>query len=111
MLSLPDLDATSGSPLFDTLIEKHTVPELVAILAHEIGHHRKKHVLQGMIISILHTGMIFFLLSVFLDSPGLYEAFYMEQQSIYAGLLFFGLLYTPIELLLSIGDADGFPKK
>ena len=55
-----------------------------------------------MIISILHTGVIFFLLSVFLSSPGLYEAFYMEQQSIYAGLLFFGLLYTPVELLLSI---------
>ena len=88
--------------LFDTLIEKHTVPELVAILAHEIGHHKKKHVLQGMIISILHIGVIFFLLSVFLDSPGLYEAFYMEQQSIYAGLLFFSLLYTPIELLLSV---------
>lgn len=88
--------------LFDTLIEKHTVSELVAVLAHEIGHHKKKHVLQGMIISILHTGVLFFLLSVFLGSPGLYQAFYVEQQSIYTGLLFFGLLYTPIELLLSI---------
>lgn len=88
--------------LFDTLIEKHTVPELVAVLAHEIGHHKKKHVLQGMIISVLHTGVLFFLLSVFLGSPGLYEAFYMEQQSIYSGILFFGLLYTPIEMLLSI---------
>jgi len=88
--------------LFDTLIEKHTVPELVAVLAHEIGHHKKRHILQGMIISILHTGVLFFLLSLFLGSPGLYEAFYMEQQSIYAGLLFFGLLYTPIELLLSV---------
>jgi len=88
--------------LFDTLIEKHTIPELVAVLAHEIGHHKKKHILKGMIISILHTGVILFLLSVFLGSPGLYEAFYMEQQSIYTGLLFFGLLYTPVELLLSI---------
>jgi len=88
--------------LFDTLIEKHTVPELVAVLAHEIGHHKRKHILQGVIISILHTGVLFFLLSVFLGSPGLYEAFYVEQQSIYTGLLFFGLLYTPLELLLSI---------
>ncbi len=88
--------------LFDTLIAKHTVPELVAVLAHEIGHYKKKHILQGMILSILHTGVILFLLSLFLSSPGLYEAFYMEQQSIYAGLLFFSLLYTPIELLLSI---------
>jgi len=88
--------------LFDTLIEKHTEPELVAVLAHEIGHHKKKHVLQGMIISILHTGVVFFLLSLFLGSPGLYQAFSMEEQPIYAGLLFFGLLYTPIEVLLSI---------
>ena len=88
--------------LFDTLIEKHTVPELVAVLAHEIGHHKRKHILQGVIISILHTGVLFFLLSLFLNSTGLYQAFYMGQPSIYAGLLFFGLLYTPIELLLSI---------
>jgi STE24 endopeptidase len=88
--------------LFDTLIEKHTVPELVAVLAHEIGHHKKKHIMQGMIIGILHAGVMFFLLSVFLHSSGLYQAFHMEQQSIYAGLLFFGLLYTSIELLLSI---------
>ncbi len=88
--------------LFDTLIEKHTVPELVAVLAHEIGHHKKKHILQGTIIGVLHTGVLFLLLSVFLGSPGLYEAFYMEQQSIYSGILFFGLLYTPIEMLLSI---------
>ena len=88
--------------LFDTLIEKHTLPELVAVLAHEIGHYKKKHIQQGIIISILHTGLIFFLLSVFLSSPGLYQAFSMEEPSIYAGLLFFGLLYTPLELLLSI---------
>jgi STE24 endopeptidase len=88
--------------LFDTLIQKHTIPELVAMLAHEIGHYKKKHILQGMAISILHTALILFLLSVLLGSPGLYEAFYMQQQSIYTGIVFFGLLYTPIELLLSI---------
>ncbi len=88
--------------LFDTLIEKHTIQELVAVLAHEIGHYKRKHILQGMIINILHTGVIFFLLSVFLGSTGLYQAFYMEQPSIYTGLLFFGLLYTPIELVLSM---------
>jgi len=88
--------------LFDTLIEKHTVPELVAVLAHEIGHHKKKHILQGTIINILHAGLLFFLLSIFLGSPGLYDAFYMEQPSIYSGLLFFGLLYTPLEMVLSV---------
>ncbi len=88
--------------LFDTLIKKHTVPELIAVLAHEIGHHKKKHILQGTIISILHTGVLFFVLSILLGNPGLYDAFYMEQQSIYSGILFFGLLYTPLEMVLSI---------
>jgi STE24 endopeptidase len=88
--------------LFDTLIAQHTVPGIVAVLAHEVGHYKKKHILQGIIVGILHTGMIFFLLSLFLGSPDLYQAFYVRQESIYTGLLFFGLLYTPIELVLSI---------
>jgi len=88
--------------LFDTLIDKHTVPELVAVLAHEIGHHKKRHILRGTIISIVHFGVLFFILSVFLGSSGLYDAFYMEQQSIYSGILLFGLLYTPLEMLLSV---------
>ncbi|NIV93076.1 M48 family metalloprotease [candidate division KSB1 bacterium] len=88
--------------LFDTLIEKHTVAELVNVVAHEIGHYKKKHIIQGTIISILHTGVMFFLLSIFISHEGLFEAFYMEQTSIYAGLIFFGMLYSPIELVLSI---------
>ena len=88
--------------LFDTLIEQNSVSEVVAVLAHEVGHHKKKHILQGTIIGILHTGIIFFLLSLFMGSAGLYQAFYMSQESIYTGLLFFSLLYTPIELVLSI---------
>ena len=88
--------------LFDTLIAQHTAPEMVAVLAHEIGHYKKKHILKGTIIGILHTGLIFFLLSLFLGSPDLCQAFYMRQDSIYAGLIFFGLLYTPIELVLSV---------
>ncbi|TVQ11724.1 MAG: M48 family peptidase, partial [Balneolaceae bacterium] len=78
--------------LFDTLIEKHTVHELVSVLAHEIGHYKKKHILKGMVISIAHTGVLFYLLSVFLNSEGLFNAFYMEQMSVHAGLIFFGLL-------------------
>ena len=86
--------------LFDTLVEKHTNSELVAVLAHEIGHYKQGHIIQGLVISILHAGFVFFLLFIFLDSPGLYDAFFMDQQSIYAGLLFFSLLYTPVELFL-----------
>lgn len=88
--------------LFDTLIEKHPIAEMVAILAHEIGHYKKKHILRGVVISILHTGIMFFLLSLFIRHRGLFDAFYMDQTSIYAGMLFFGMLYSPIELILSI---------
>jgi STE24 endopeptidase len=88
--------------LFDTLIDKHGIAEMVAILAHEIGHYKKKHILQGTIIGILHTGIIFFLLSLILGSSELYQAFFMEEESIYTGLIFFSLLYTPVELILSI---------
>lgn len=88
--------------LYDTLIEKHTIPELVAVLAHEIGHYKLKHILKGMIISVIHSGVMFFLLSFFLNDNKLFEAFYMQNISVYGGLLFFGLLFTPIELLLGI---------
>ena len=93
---------TKRIALFDTLISKHTIPELIAVLAHEIGHCKKKHVLWGILISIAYTGLIFYLLSVLLGSSGLYQAFYMDHTSIYTGLLFFGLLYTPMEMVLSI---------
>jgi STE24 endopeptidase len=88
--------------LFDTLIAKHPAPELVAVLAHEIGHYKKKHVMKGMVVSVLHAGVMFYLLSIFLTHTGLFEAFYMQQPSIYAGLIFFALLYTPIELVLAV---------
>jgi len=88
--------------LYDTLIAQHSVPEMVAVLAHEVGHYKKRHITQGTIINILHTGAVFYLLSLFMHSSGLYQAFYMNYESIYAGLLFFGLLYAPIELVLSV---------
>jgi STE24 endopeptidase len=88
--------------LFDTLIENHTVKELVAVLAHEIGHYKKKHILQNMVISILHLGAMFYLLSVFLSREGLFQAFYMENASIYAGMIFFGMLFSPVEEILGI---------
>ena len=88
--------------LFDTLIAQQSVSEMVAVLAHEVGHYKKNHVLQGMIIGFIHAGVLFFLLSVFLANHVLYHAFFMTKTPIYAGLLFFGLLYTPIELVLSV---------
>lgn len=89
--------------LFDTLIEKHPVGELVSVIAHEVGHHKKKHVLKGTILSILHSGLLLFLLSRFVENRALFDAFQMEGISVYAGIVFFSILYTPIELALSIG--------
>ncbi|QTA85474.1 M48 family metallopeptidase [Desulfonema magnum] len=88
--------------LFDTLIAQHTVSELVAVLAHEIGHYKKKHILQTMIISFAELGIMLFLLSLFISYQGLFDAFYMEQKSVYAGMIFFGMLYSPIEFFLGI---------
>jgi STE24 endopeptidase len=89
--------------LFDTLVAGHTVPELVAVLAHEIGHYKMKHVLRSTVLSIVHMGVMFALLAVFLNHAGLFQAFFVQQPSVYAGLVFFGMLYAPCELLLSIG--------
>jgi STE24 endopeptidase len=88
--------------LYDTLIDQHRVDELVAIVAHELGHWRRNHVWKGLALGFVHSGVVFYLLSVFLTHEGLFEAFGVAP-SIYAGLVFFGLLYAPVEMLLSIG--------
>ncbi len=88
--------------LFDTLIAQHSTKELVAVLAHEMGHYRKKHILKGMILGILESGLIFYLLSVFITHQGLFEAFYLDKPSVYAGLVFFGLLLAPLEFFIGL---------
>ncbi len=88
--------------LFDTLIKQHTVKELVAILAHEMGHYKKKHIRQALMLGILQTGLMLFLLAQFITYQGLFDAFYMPQQSVYAGMLFFAMLYAPIDFFVSI---------
>lgn len=88
--------------LFDTLIEGQSEDELVAVVAHEVGHFKRGHIVKGLVISLLHFGVIFWLLSRFLESTALFEAFGVAQPSVHAGLIFFGLLYTPIEMVLSV---------
>ncbi len=97
--------------LFDTLIAQHTVPEMVAVLAHEVGHYKKKHILQGTIIGIVHTGVIFFLLSLFLGSPELIPGFLYET-GIYLcrTALLWPALY-PDRAGVIDSDANGFPKE
>ena len=79
--------------LFDTLIENHTTEELVAVLAHEIGHFKKKHIIQQMAFGILHTGALLFLLSLFLESQQLFAAFAVAQPSTHFAFIFFGILF------------------
>ena len=88
--------------LFDTLIKQHTVEELVAVLAHEMGHYKKKHILKSILLGIVQTGLLFYLVSIFISYQGLFDAFYMQQTSVYAGLLFFGMLYTPVDFFIGL---------
>ncbi|MEJ2111699.1 MAG: M48 family metallopeptidase, partial [Acidobacteriota bacterium] len=88
--------------LFDTLIEKHTTKELVSILAHEMGHYKKGHIWKSMVLSSLTFGLMFYVLSLFINNRELFNAFGMEETSVYASLVFFGFLYGPIDTILSI---------
>jgi STE24 endopeptidase len=88
--------------LFDTLINRHSVEEVVAVVAHEIGHYKKRHIVQSMIISVLHLGVLLFMLQFFLSEPKLFEAFGLQTMSVYAGLIFFALLFSPVEMLMGI---------
>jgi STE24 endopeptidase len=88
--------------LFDTLINNHPIQELVAVLAHEIGHFKKKHIIINMVLSLLNLGALFFLLSLFMNNQGLFHAFFMKDVSVYGSLIFFMLLYSPVEFVLSL---------
>lgn len=88
--------------LFDTLIHKHSVDELVAVLAHEMGHYRQKHILKMLLVGIAQAGLMFYLLSWFISYPALFAAFGIGTPSVHAGLVFFGLLYTPLDLMIGM---------
>lgn len=96
------LGAKKRIALFDTLVESQTTQEITAVLAHEIGHSKLGHVKRRLAVSILKTGAVFWLLSLFLGNAELFEACSMSEMSIHAGLLLFGLLYTPVSLALSL---------
>lgn len=88
--------------LFDTIIKKHSPQEIVSIVAHETGHYKKKHILTATFLGIIQTGVMFYLLSFFISFEDLFNAFYVEQVSVYAGLVFFGFLYSPVDLFLGV---------
>lgn len=88
--------------LYDTLIEKHSTEELVAILAHEVGHYKKKHVVGSMILGILQTGFMLYLLSVIILNAEVSWAMGGQVSAMHLNLLAFGILYTPISNILGI---------
>jgi STE24 endopeptidase len=81
--------------LYDTLINDLSTEEIVAVLAHEIGHFQKKHVFYNMILSILLTGFTLFVLSIFIGNPVLSQALGVSQPSFHIGIIAFGILYNP----------------
>ncbi|MDR3608354.1 MAG: M48 family metallopeptidase [Oligoflexia bacterium] len=87
--------------LFDTLIEKQTPEELVAVVAHEIGHFKLKHIPQTIGLSIVTTGILFLVVGVVMNNPALFAAFGMHHLSAYASLLFAVFLIGPVMRLLS----------
>jgi STE24 endopeptidase len=88
--------------LYDTLIKDLTEEEIVAVLAHEVGHQKKKHILQGTVLSLLSTGLMFYILSLFLGNEDLCKALGAERASFHIAILAFGILYTPISFFLGI---------
>jgi STE24 endopeptidase len=88
--------------LYDTLQKELTEEEIVAVLAHEIGHYKKKHVLVTLIFSVLLTGFMLFLFSLVVNNPLLSRALGSETTSFHLGLIVFGILYSPLSLLIGL---------
>jgi STE24 endopeptidase len=82
--------------LYDTLVNDLNEEEIVAVLAHEVGHYKRKHIIFNLIASILLTGLTLYILSIFISNPLLSNALGVEIPSFHVGLIAFGLLYSPI---------------
>ena len=82
--------------LYDTLVNDLNDEEIVAVLAHEVGHYKKKHIVFNLVTSILLTGLTLYILSIFISNPLLSNAIGVEIPSFHVGLIAFGLLYSPI---------------
>ena len=88
--------------LYDTLIERHTVNELVAVLAHEVGHYKKKHIFSGLIFSIMQIGIITFFFELCLSLPEISQALGGPDVSFHLGIIGFSILFSPISILSGI---------
>ena len=88
--------------LYDTLQKELSEEEIVAVLAHEIGHYKMKHVLLNLIFSILVTGIMLFLLSIVINSPSFSQVLGSQNTSFHLGLIVFGILYSPLSLIIGL---------
>ena len=89
--------------LFDTLLDKHTTEEIVSVVAHEVGHYKKKHIITGTILGIIETGLMLYIFHLLMNNQALFDVFGVQNISVYGGLVFFGMLYAPVSLITSIG--------
>ena len=76
--------------LFDTLLDKHTTEEIVSVVAHEVGHYKKKHVITGTVLGILETGLMLYIFNYFMSDQALFDVFGVKEVSVYCGLVLFG---------------------
>ncbi|MBA4054998.1 MAG: peptidase M48 [Marivirga sp.] len=88
--------------LYDTLIDNHTTEELVAVLAHEVGHFKKKHIIWGYVLSILQIVFTLFVLSRMIYSENVSLALGGSQLAIHLNLLAFGILFSPISAVTGL---------
>ena len=88
--------------LYDTLVEKHSDEELVAVLAHEVGHFKKKHVITSLILTILQLGLMTWLIELCLKQNEISQALGADEMVFHLGIVAFGVLYSPIGTVLSL---------
>ena len=88
--------------LFDTLIEKLNKKQIVAVIAHEIGHYKKNHIIFNLFFSIIQTGIMLYILSLFIYMPIFSNALGIENHSFHIGLVTFSILFTPISEISSL---------
>lgn len=88
--------------LYDTLIDKHTTDELVAVLAHEVGHFKKKHIIWSMVLGILQTGVMLYLLSLMIFNSEVSYAMGGETTAMHLNMLAFGILFSPLSKITGV---------
>jgi STE24 endopeptidase len=91
--------------LFDTLIEDLEEEEIVAVLAHEVGHYKLKHTTTGLVLGTIQTAIMFYLFSLFVGVDSFSVALAGSEASFHLGLLAFGVLYSPISMLSGLGSS------